>query len=206
MSARRGPIVVVTLVVGTASLTVLLRLEPGDDRFVAGAAWVAAVWALGALAAGPIPIEGRATAARALAFGAVVGIAAVVLCFLGGLVAARVPALREPAAELLAHADVDSVAVVALALVNAVAEELFFRGALYDAVPARATVAVTTAVYAVTTVGSGVVLLTIAAVVLGVVTALLRRATGGVLTPAAAHLIWSTGMLLVLPPLLANGR
>jgi membrane protease YdiL (CAAX protease family) len=130
----------------------------------------------------------------------------VVLCVLGGLVAAEIPALREPASELLAHADADAVAVVVLALLNAVAEELFFRGALYDAVPASTAVATTAAVYAVTTLGSDVVLLTVAAVVLGVVTALLRRSTGGVLAPIAAHVTWSTGMLLVLPSILGNGR
>jgi membrane protease YdiL (CAAX protease family) len=200
---RRRLVVLATLVVGTASLTLLLRLEPGDDRFAAGAAWAAAVWALGAVLAGPVAFEARGVAWRAVRLGALVGTAAVVTCIVGGLVAAHVPALRDPASALLDHAEV---AVVALALANAVAEELFFRGALYDAVPPRLAVATTTVVYAVTTLGSGVALLTVAAVVLGLVTALLRQATGGVLAPAAAHLTWSTGMLLVLPSILGNGR
>ena len=203
---RRRSVVLVTLAVGAASLAALLRLEPGDDRFVAGAAWVAAVWGVGAVASGSVPLEDRRRAPRAVALGALVGVAAVAVCLAGGIALASVAPLREPARELLAHAAADSAPVVMLALANGVSEELFFRGALFDAVPARVAVLLTTAVYALTTAGSGVVLLTLAAVLLGALTAVLRSRTGGVLAPAAAHLVWSVGMLLLLPSVLATGR
>ena len=40
-----------------------------------------------------------------------------------------------------------------------------------------------------------------AALVLGAVCALERRATGGVLAPVLTHLVWGLIMVLVLPPL-----
>ena len=40
-----------------------------------------------------------------------------------------------------------------------------------------------------------------AAVILGTVCALQRRATGGVLAPVLTHLVWGLIMVLALPPL-----
>lgn len=203
--SRRRWVVLVTLLVGGASLAFTLRLEPGDWRFVAGAAWMGFVWAVGALLSGPLPNADLDRAPRAIGTGVVVGAVAVAACVVGGLVVAHFPVLREPAQDLLAHAGPDTALVVALTLGNGVAEELFFRGALHDAVPARLAVPLTTGVYALTTVGSGVLLLVVAAVLLGAMTALLRQRTGGLLAPVATHLIWSVGMLLLLPSVLATG-
>jgi membrane protease YdiL (CAAX protease family) len=44
-------------------------------------------------------------------------------------------------------------------------------------------------------------MLAFAALVLGLLTALERRASGGVLAPILTHATWSLLMLLVLPPL-----
>ena len=89
--------------------------------------------------------------------------------------------------------------------VNGVAEELYFRGALYAAVGRHHAVLVTTVVYALTTVGTGIPLLVLAAAALGLLTALQRRVTGGVLGPVITHLTWSLGMLFLLPPVLETG-
>ena len=43
-------------------------------------------------------------------------------------------------------------------------------------------------------------MLGVAAVILGTVCALERRATGGVLAPALTHSVWGLVMLLALPP------
>jgi len=203
--ARRRWVVLATLVVGAASLALTLRLEPGDGRFLAGAAWMAAVWAVGALLSGPLPHSERGRAGVALGAGVLAGALAVVACVAGGLVAARIPSLREPAEHLLAHAGADTAVVVVLTLANGVAEEMFFRGALFDAVPSALAVPVTSGVYALTTVGSGVLLLVVAALLLGIAAAVLRRRTGGVLAPVVLHLTWSAGMLLLLPSVLATG-
>ena len=69
------------------------------------------------------------------------------------------------------------------------------------ALPSHA-VGITTLLYALTTIGSGVPLLVLAAAVVGLVTALQRRVTGGILGPLITHVTWSTGMLLLLPPVL----
>jgi membrane protease YdiL (CAAX protease family) len=125
----------------------------------------------------------------------------------GALVVARIPVLREPVDQLLDHARFGSVPVVlAITMFNGVVEELYFRGALYSAFPRTHAVAATTTLYALTTIGSGVPLLVFAAVVIGLVTALQRRVTGGVLGPMITHITWSSGMLLLLPPVLEIAR
>jgi uncharacterized protein len=87
---------------------------------------------------------------------------------------------------------------VLITVVNGVAEELFFRGALYAAIP-RHPVVVSTLAYTVATLATGNVMLGLAAVLLGLVVGLERRASGGVLAPILTHVTWSTSMLLVLP-------
>jgi hypothetical protein len=60
-------------------------------------------------------------------------------------------------------------------------------------------VVVSTIAYGLTTLATGNVLLVLAAFVLGVVVALERRASGGVLGPAITHVTWSLAMLFGLP-------
>ena len=83
--------------------------------------------------------------------------------------------------------------------VNGVAEELYFRGALYAAVGRRHAVLVTTLVYAAVTAASGIPLLVLAA-------ALARPRRGAPAArdrrhprPHVTHLTWSLGMLFLLP-------
>ena len=107
---------------------------------------------------------------------------------------------------LLDHARLGSLALVAvITAVNGIAEELYFRGALYAAVGRRHAVAITTVVYALTTVGAGIPLLVLAAGLLGLLTGLQRRVTGGILGPVVTHLTWSLGMLFLLPVVLSTG-
>ncbi len=79
--------------------------------------------------------------------------------------------------------------VVLLALANGVAEESFFRGALYTALGRVYPVAMSTVLYVIATLASGNPMLGFAAVILDVVCALERRATGGVLAPVLTHLV-----------------
>ena len=89
--------------------------------------------------------------------------------------------------------------LVALTALNGVAEETYFRGSLYKALPARSAWLVSAAIYALATLPAGIALLTAGAAFLGGITGLLRRVSGGLLAPTTAHLIWSVGMLLLLP-------
>ena len=97
------------------------------------------------------------------------------------------------------HADQGSWPLVILVtLVNGIAEELFFRGAAYAAIP-RHPVLWTTVAYAIATAATGNVMLAFAAVLLGAVVGLERRASGGILGPILTHCTWSLTMLFALP-------
>jgi membrane protease YdiL (CAAX protease family) len=208
---RRRVTVVVTLAVGAVLLTITVRTEPGDRRFYLASVALAAVWAIGALVSGPLHL-GRAHTragaheARPVVQSLALGALLIAAFLVAGLVVARIPALRDPVQRLLDHARLGSLPLVAaITVVNGVAEELYFRGALYAAVGRAHAVATTTAVYTLTTVASGIPLLVVAAAALGILTALQRRVTGGVLGPMITHVTWSLGMLLLLPLVLTLG-
>lgn len=207
---RRRLVAAVTLLVGAGVLWWSLQLRPGDPLFYAGTAALAATWLLGAFLAGPLHL-GRAhtragTAyARPVLQSLVLGALLLGVFLVGALLVAQVPVLRGPVDELLDHARHGALVLVLLITVsNGIAEEVFFRGALYGAIPQRWTVAATTVIYALTTVVAGVPLLVLAALCVGLVCGLQRRVTGGVLGPIVTHIVWSTGMLLLLPPLLSS--
>ena len=208
---RRRVVVAVTLVLGSAALAFALRIPPGDPRFYFATIGLALVWGVGALLSGPLHVGWGHTRrgeqrARPIAQSFALGALLLGVFLAGALVVARVPVLREPVDDLLDHARIGStIVVLGITVLNGVVEELFFRGALYAALPTRA-VAISTVIYALTTVGAGVPLLVVAGSVVGIVTALQRRVTGGILGPIITHVTWSGGMLLLLPPVLNLAR
>jgi membrane protease YdiL (CAAX protease family) len=206
---RRRWVAGITLVVGAAVLGWALRIEAGDSLFYVATVTLACVWAVGALVSGPLHL-GRAhtrtgtTDSRAVVQSLALGVLLLGLFLAGALVVAHVPVLRNPVDELLDHAQVGSLALVAvITAVNGIAEELYFRGALYAAVGRRHGVLVTTLVYTLVTVPAGIPLLVLAAAILGLVVGLQRRVTGGILGPTITHLTWSLGMLFLLPLVLS---
>jgi len=68
----------------------------------------------------------------------------------------------------------------------------------YTAIP-RHPLPAATAAYAVATFATRDVMLAFAAVLLGLVVGLERRASGGVLVPVLTHVTWSLAMLFALP-------
>jgi hypothetical protein len=90
---------------------------------------------------------------------------------------------------------------VATTLVNGLAEELFFRGALYPAAGRRRPLVVSTAVYALVTGMTGNPALVLASAAMGTLFGWQRRATGGIQAPIITHLVWSALMIRYLPPL-----
>jgi membrane protease YdiL (CAAX protease family) len=194
MKDRRRGALIAFLVVGTALLGLSFRIEPGSAWFYPSALALAATWAGGAVASGPI-VLGERSIARPLLVG--VGLAGVFV--LGALVVREISVLDGQVAAVTAYADRGSgPLVVAVTLVTGLAEELFFRGSVYAALPWRPVLG-STLVYAVVTVATGNVALVAAAVVLGLVVGLERRWSGGVLAPAITHVTWSLVMLLALP-------
>jgi len=202
--ARRRVAVAATAVIGAVALGLTLSIRPGDPLFYAATLGVAAIWAGGALASGRLRL-GRArtragSTSRSVLQGLILGGMLLAVFLAGALAVARVPVLRGPVDALLDHARYGSFAVVTvLTTVNGVAEELFFRGATFAALPRRWRIPGSVVLYAATTLFSGVPLLTFAAACLGVLTGFQRRVTGGVLGPIATHLTWSIGMLWLLP-------
>ncbi|OFS08188.1 CPBP family intramembrane metalloprotease [Kytococcus schroeteri] len=204
---RRQLVVACTLLVGIVFLGWSLRSAPGAPSFYGAAAALAVTWTAGSFASGPLHLGRNHTRSgqhyvRPVVQPVLVALGIIVVFVVGALVAARIPLLEESVNAVLDHARLGYLPlVVALALVNGVAEELFFRGALYSATP-RYPVTVTTVVYTLTTIATGSLGLVLAAAVLGLVVGLQRRVTGGVLAPVIVHCVWSLGMLLVLPTLM----
>lgn len=207
---RRRVVVVATLLVGAGVLTWALRIEPGDPMFYVATLVLAAVWAVGALLSGPLHLGRARTRSGELSGRAVVqslalGLLLLAIFLIGSVVVARVPFLREPVDGLLDHAQLGSLALVAaITAVNGIAEELYFRGAMYAAVGRRHAVLVTTGMNALVVATSGIPLLVLAAVILALVVGLQRRVTGGILGPIVTHLTWSLGMLFLLPHALST--
>lgn len=211
IALRRSRIIsAVTLVVGACVLAWSLSIEPGAGLFYAATAALALVWIVGALLARHAlghPLhrvvgQGR-NGSRDLALGLVTGLGLGAMFLVGALVLARIPVLRGPVETLLAHADEGVfVIVLALALINGYAEELFFRGALFEAFPGtgvRVPIVATTLVYTLVTAAGGIWMLALAGLVLGAVCALLRARTGGTSAAIVCHLTWSLVMIFLLP-------
>jgi membrane protease YdiL (CAAX protease family) len=206
---RRRIVSALTLVVGAAVLGWALRIEAGDSLFYVATFALACVWAVGAVLSGPLHLgRGRtragSTDSRAVVQSLALGLLLLALFLAGALVVARIPFLRDPVDDLLDHAQAGSLALVAvITAVNGIAEELYFRGALYAAVGKRHAVLVTTVVYTLVTAPAGIPLLVLAAALVGLVVGLQRRVTGGILGPIVTHLTWSLGMLFLLPLVLS---
>ena len=123
----------------------------------------------------------------------------------GALVVREIGPLRDIVDDVLDHARQGNlVLILFVTLMNGLGEEVFFRGALFAAIGRRHPVLISTAVYVLVTVATGNLMLVFAALLMGTLFGLQRRATGGILAPLLTHVTWSTVMLLVLPPLLSR--
>lgn len=194
---RRRTIVVATGVVGALTLAWGLRADPGSRRFYVGTFALAIVWIVGGLLSGPIRL-GTGRIGTALLLG--VGLAAL---FVGGaLIVRQITWLSDSVERVMDLARGGNTALVyASTVVNGVAEEVYFRGAMYPAVPRRWRFVVVVALYVLVTLATGNLMLAFAAVLVGIVVTWLREKTDGVLAPILTHITWSLAMLAVLPHL-----
>ncbi len=203
---RRRVVVSVVLVLGVASLALALRKHPGEPAFYWWTLALAGVWAIGAFASGPLHLGGarwRGRNQRPVVSGTVIGLLLGGVFVVGGLVVREIPVVAELVTRLLRYSDQGSWRLtMAIALLAAVAEEMFYRGALYTALGRHHPLLISTVIYALATLGSSRnPMLAFAAIILGTVCALERRATGGVLAPILTHFVWTLVVLLGLPPL-----
>jgi membrane protease YdiL (CAAX protease family) len=202
VTARRGAWVGAAGLGAAALLRSSFAAEAGSVRFYLLTTGLAGTWAGGALGAGPVPWRGdgwRDRPAALIAVPVATGAAAFAVFYGAARAARRWPALRRAIAGVLRYADAGSTPLVVLiASGSGVAEELYFRGALWSgARPLRTT----TLAYAASTAAAGNPALVLAGLVTSVIFGWQRARAGGVLAPAIAHVTWSVLMLRYLPPL-----
>lgn len=206
---RRRRVTGVVAVGGASLLGVSLSTPPGSPRFYGLTLGVAGTWIAGGLASGPLHL-GRMfgpgdTLRRPVLTPLASGVAAFGAFYAAALVARRIPVLDRAIGSVLSYADQGSdPLVLTTALANGVAEEVFFRGALYAAAGARRPVLVSTAVYGLATTATRNPALVLASVPMGLLFAQQRRITGGIQASMITHAVWSALMLRYLPPLFAG--
>ncbi len=202
---RRRIVVAVVLVLGAVVLGLSMTRHPGEASFYWLTLALSAVWLIGAFASGPLHLGGicwRGRNQRPVITGSTTGLVLGGVFVLGGLIAKQIPAVSELIARVLQFADQGSWRLaLAIALVGAIAEELFYRGALYTALGRHHPLLISTVLYVAATLASQNLMLGFAAIILGTVCALERRATGGVLAPILTHFVWSLVVVLALPPM-----
>jgi CAAX protease family protein len=205
---RRRIIVAITLAVGATLLGFSFSVRQGDPAFYALTFGLAATWTFGSLLSGPLHMGHillGGTLRRPIITPIVVGLLLAALFILGALIVRSIPTLARLAEDVLGYARLGNLWIIfVITLVNGIAEELFFRGALFAAIGVWHPVLISTLLYASATIAGGNPALVFAAVVLGTVVALQRRASGGILAPILTHITWSLSMLVVLPPIFAG--
>lgn len=203
---RRRITVIAVLVIGASLQAYSLSRHPGDNAFYILTLAMAGVWTVGAALSGPLHL-GRLPGSgpryrRPVLLGVGVGLGVGAVFVIGGLVARLMPPVREYITAVLEFANQGALPlIVFITVLNGLAEELFFRGALYSALGGHRPVLVSTAIYFVSVMAAGNPMLGFAAILLGTICALLRRMTGGVLAPMLAHFFWGLVMVLALPPI-----
>ena len=202
---RRRIVVAITLVIGAAVLGFSLRRHPGESSFYWLTLLLAAVWIAGGFISGPLHLGGicwRGRNQRPVITGTTIGLLLGGVFVVGGLIAREIPAVSALITPVLLFAHHGWLPlIVAITLINGIAEEIFFRGALYTALGRHHPVLISTVLYVCATLASGNPMLGFAATILGTVCGLERRASGGVLAPLLTHLVWGLIMVLALPPM-----
>lgn len=208
---RRRRVVAGVSLLGTGLLGRSLSTKPGSREFYGLTGVVAATWTAGGLLSGPLHlgwIQHRDRRLRRPVLTPVAtGVGAFGFFYGCALVARNIPALGSAIGRVLVFAEEgNGASVVATTLANGLGEEVFFRGALYAALPPERAAAVSTGVYVLATASTRNPALVLAAGVMGTLFTLQRRASGGLQAPVLTHLTWSTLMVRYLPPLFRRAQ
>jgi uncharacterized protein YbjT (DUF2867 family)/membrane protease YdiL (CAAX protease family) len=208
---RRRRVVIGTSAVGATLLGAGLNTRPGSNAFYGATLAVAGIYTAGGLASGPlhlgwIQLQDRSLR-RPIITPLATGVAAFGVFYVGGHLVRLVPPLGRAVARVTAFAEEGDDRLVTLTtLANGVAEEIFFRGAVYAALERHQPVLSSTAVYMVATVPTRNPMLVFASGLMGGLWAAQRRATNGLQAPVLTHLTWSSLMLRYLPPVFHDLR
>lgn len=211
----RALIVLLPAALGAAGLLTASLSGKGSVLFYVATFFTAAVyvtvWLLGPSRTQSLAERGRYRGldgpgrARGLLRGAGIGLVLLAVFALGALVVRPIPVLADPVGALLENVHQGPLVLTILTTaVNGVAEELFFRDVVPHSIEGSPRlIAISSVVlYAAVTVAMGVPLLVFAALVIGGATYVEARTTRRLHSPIALHLVWSLGMLVVLPPLM----
>jgi membrane protease YdiL (CAAX protease family) len=206
---RRRRVTAGVSVAGAGLLGVSLSRKPDSPSFYALTLGVAGTWVAGGLASGPLHLgwvqTPHATLRRPLLTPVIAGAGAFGAFYAAALLVKRIPPLDAAVTRVLRYAQQGNPALVTTTtLANGLAEEVFFRGALYAAVGVDAPVVKSSLVYTLATVATRNPALVLASVPMGLLFALQRRASGGIQAPMISHVTWSVLMLRYLPPLFAD--
>jgi membrane protease YdiL (CAAX protease family) len=202
---KRRRVVIGTSVAGASLLGVGLNTRPGSNAFYGATLAVAGIYSAGGFASGPlhlgwVQLQDRSMR-RPVITPVATGVAAFGVFYVGGQLVKLVPPLGRAVASVTAFADEGDERLVTLTtLANGVAEEIFFRGAVYATLENYQPVLSSTAVYMVATVPTRNPMLVFASGLMGALWGAQRRATNGLQAPVLTHLTWSTLMLRYLPP------
>jgi uncharacterized protein YbjT (DUF2867 family)/membrane protease YdiL (CAAX protease family) len=202
---RRRKVVAGTSVIGAGLLGVGLSTTPGSRAFYATTMSVAAIYTAGGVASGPLHLgwvqtQDR-TMRRPVLTPVVTGIGAFGFFYGCAHVAKGIPPLARALSAVLEFAEEgDDTLVLLTALANGVAEEVFFRGAVYAAL-GRDPVGKATAVYVLATIPTRNPALVLASGVMGTLWTLQRRSTNGLQASLLTHVTWTVLMMKYLPPI-----
>lgn len=187
---------------GASLLDASFSARPGSRTFYGLTFALAGTWTAGAWAARPEEGVRLRAGVIPVAVPISLGAGAAAAFYGAALMAREIPALNRALKSVLSYEHQGSTRLVfATTLLNGAAEELFFRGAVYDAAGTSSPVVSSTAVYAIVTAASRNPALVLASVVMGTLFGMERKLTGGVQAPLLTHLTWSALVLRYLPPL-----
>jgi uncharacterized protein YbjT (DUF2867 family)/membrane protease YdiL (CAAX protease family) len=203
--SKRRRVVIGTSVVGASLLGAGLNTRPGSNAFFGTTLAVAGIYTAGGFASGPlhlgwVQLQDRSMR-RPVITPVATGVGAFGVFYVGGHLVKLVPPLGRAVASVTQFADEGDERLVTLTtLANGVAEEIFFRGAVYAALERRQPVLSSTAAYMAATVPTRNPMLVFASGLMGALWGAQRRATNGLQAPVLTHLTWSALMLRYLPP------
>lgn len=185
------------MIVGAVVTERAYDVPAGSLRFVRLTYVLAAVLVGGAVLSGGVPKDSR-DGRHAILLPVLRAVATYVCFVILGWLSHLLPPLRHGQLSLLHRVDAYRFSTIALAVcVLAVAEEVFYRGAVWEG--SRAPLLTATVAHAITTLPAGNVALTVTAVVLGFVLGHERRRTGGWWAPALTHVLWVLLVIAWLP-------
>jgi uncharacterized protein len=209
--ARRRRIVTATGIGGAGLLGISLSTKAGSPQFYILTMGLAGTWAAGALGSGPLPLtmtkDRDGTWCRPVVMPVLTGAGAFGLFYGAARLARHIPPLNRAIGSVLHYADDGSTPLVlATASANAVAEDLFFRGAHWPLTGESHPIVKTTLAYAATTAATRNPRSCSPEPRPACSSVSSAAPPAASLAPALSHLTWSLLMLRYLPPLFPAPR